>query len=94
MPNKLDLPNVGSQKGSTRDAIIAILSREWPLSAKELYNRVKRENTGSAVSYQAVHKMIKQLLGQQMRSGKEDKPEPKSDEPTESIKVAVGGEPK
>ena len=64
MPGKLNLPNVGSQKGSTKDTIITILSREWPLSAKELYNRVKRENRVTSVSYQAVHKTIKQLLEQ------------------------------
>jgi hypothetical protein len=57
--------NIGSQKGSTKDTIIAILSREWPLSAKEIYMRLKRERT-SALTYQAAHKTIKQLLEQKV----------------------------
>ncbi len=45
--------------GSTRELVISLLSEEWPLSAKEIFERVKRE--GDAISYQAVHKAIQQL---------------------------------
>lgn len=42
-----------------RDQLLVILSEEFPLTAKELYNRISRQ--GHEVSYQAVHKVILQL---------------------------------
>jgi hypothetical protein len=53
--------NIGSQKGSTKDTIIAILSREWPLSAREIHNRLKRERAVE-VTYQAAHKKLQEML--------------------------------
>jgi hypothetical protein len=48
-------------KGSkTTEYIIEILSNEWPLTAKQIYNRLKR-NYGLSVSYQAIHKHLKQM---------------------------------
>ena len=54
------LPRIGQQKGGTKDLIIELLSREWPLSAKEIHNRLKREHS-SECSYQATHKLLNQL---------------------------------
>lgn len=48
-------------KVSSSDLIILILSQDWPLSAKQLFNRVVKEK-GSNISYQAVHKTILDLL--------------------------------
>jgi hypothetical protein len=45
---------------SSREILIDILSQEWPLSAKELHNRVCKES-GVAVSYQAIHKLVNTL---------------------------------
>ncbi len=47
---------------STRDAIISVLGEQWPLSAKKLYNEVRRR--GVCVTYQAVHKTVKWLIVQ------------------------------
>jgi hypothetical protein len=46
---------------SSKGVIIQILGEEWPLSAKEIFNRVKK-NSGQPISYQAVHKTLGELL--------------------------------
>ena len=43
------IPFIGG-KGTIRDSILSILSEEFPLSAKEIYSRVKHQ--GKNVSYQ------------------------------------------
>jgi len=47
-------------KHSTRTLIVQVLAEEWPLSAKELYNKVKRLSK-KELSYQAIHKILKAL---------------------------------
>lgn len=59
----ITLPLLGSQKQGTKDSIISILSQQWPLSAREIYNQLKMENSNS-ITYQAAHKTIQQLLEQ------------------------------
>ncbi len=44
---------------SVEDYIILSLSQKFPLSAKEIYAKIKRQ--GFEVSYQAVHKKLKEL---------------------------------
>jgi hypothetical protein len=51
---------VVGKKGSTKDLIVALLSHEWPLTAKEIFRRTQKESD-SAVSYQAVHKVLGEL---------------------------------
>ncbi len=48
--------------GSTRvrDRLLIILSQEFPLSTKELFNRIRRD--GQEVTYQAVHKVVQELV--------------------------------
>lgn len=54
------IPQLNTKQNTTKDAIISILSQEWPLSTKEIYSRTRRQLSLS-VSYQAIHKTIKQL---------------------------------
>ena len=54
-------PPLSKQNKSTKDAVISVLAEKWPLTAKEIYNRVKRES-GTTVSYQAIHKLLNQLI--------------------------------
>ncbi|MBI2530142.1 MAG: hypothetical protein HYW05_03285 [Candidatus Diapherotrites archaeon] len=61
MIDDIQIPQLASKNKSTKDVIISILSQEWPLSAKKIYNKVIREH-GLNVSYQAVHKLLLQLL--------------------------------
>lgn len=60
MPVNPIIPQLNTKQNSTKDTIISILSQEWPLSAKEIYNRIKRQLSLN-VSYQAIHKSLKQL---------------------------------
>jgi hypothetical protein len=43
-----------------RDQVLVILSEEFPLTVKELYNRIAKQ--GHEVTYQAVHKVVSQLM--------------------------------
>jgi hypothetical protein len=50
---------------TTQDHIIEILSNEWPLTAKQIHNRLKR-NYAVNTTYQATHKHLKQMLEEKM----------------------------
>ena len=54
------IPVLGKPAG-TKDLVVQILCQYWPLSVKELSNRVKRLSL-HPVSYQAVHKALGELL--------------------------------
>src|SRR3989338_11238043 len=58
------LPGFASAS-STRDAIIHVLSDKWPLTARGVYLGLQ-PYYGREVSYQAVHKMLKQLAEEGM----------------------------
>ena len=45
---------------STREKIISILAADWPLTGKEIYNKLSKEN-GFTATYQAVHKTVSQM---------------------------------
>lgn len=62
MTFKLQIPQIDGKGRDTKDLIINILSNEWPLSAKKIYNEIKKQ--GKNVTYQAVHKAIKELLNE------------------------------
>lgn len=56
-----------------RDTIISILTSEWPLTAKKIYNKVRQN--GHNVSYQAVYKTLQEMTadGKLIRQNKEYK---------------------
>jgi len=60
MADSLTIPQLNTKQKSTKDAIISILGQEWPLSTKEIYSRIQRQLSLN-ISYQAVHKTIKQF---------------------------------
>jgi len=47
----------------TKENIILILSEQWPLSTKEIFERV-RKSSGNPITYQAVHKTLQGLLNE------------------------------
>lgn len=51
------LPFLKSKK-DTRALVIDVLTKKWPLSAKEIYKQTSNE---ANITYQAVHKALKQL---------------------------------
>lgn len=57
-PNLAAYQKVG---GTTKDQIINVLSYDWPLSARKIYNLVKKRY-GNGITYQAVYKAIVQML--------------------------------
>jgi predicted transcriptional regulator len=48
---------------TTKSVILRILANEWPLSMKKIYFSVKRASK-KALTYQAVYKSVKELLGE------------------------------
>lgn len=56
----------------SRDLIVSVLAYEFPLSINKIYNLIKK-NYASRVTYQAVHKIIRQMLsdGTLIKKGKE-----------------------
>ena len=60
MAINVSLPEFGSKNMNSKDAIISLLSRKFPLNAKEIFNEVKRSYE-SNVSYQAIHKTLQAL---------------------------------
>jgi len=63
MPFDITLPRPGKEK-SLKDSIITLLVSEWPLSARKIYNHVKKE--GKNMSYQAVYKALNELAEQKI----------------------------
>jgi hypothetical protein len=56
-----ELPTPKNSKVSTKNAIIETISEKFPLSAKEIYFSIKKKY-GLSVTYQAIHKTIKELV--------------------------------
>ena len=46
---------------STKGSIVELLSREWPLTAKKIYNNLIK-NYHLSMTYQAAHKALKELI--------------------------------
>lgn len=67
MSIQIILPELGVEKSSTKDAVISVLSYEWPLPTKKIFNRINR-NYGLSVSYQAVHKTLNKLTEEKIIS--------------------------
>lgn len=61
------IPMLGEKK-NLRDFIINFLIIEYPVSVRRIHNAAKKN--GLEVSYQAVHKMVKRLVEQDVLSGR------------------------
>ena len=59
-----------SKEESISNKIVEVLSETWPLTAKQIYHRLQR-NYGASISYQAVHKHIKQMISENILTKKE-----------------------
>ena len=53
-------PTIVSNNSSVKSDIVSILSKNWPLGAKKIYFDIKKR--GHKVTYQAVHKSLKELV--------------------------------
>ncbi len=63
MAISITMPQANSSEASLKDLIVSILSEDWPLNTRKIYNRVSRAHAFSC-SYQAVHKAVKKLVGE------------------------------
>jgi len=61
--NELQILKINPENTSTKQKIIIILTDEWPLTAKKIYNRLQKEFK-TTVTYQAIHKIIKELVAE------------------------------
>ncbi len=57
----MEPPTLGAN--STKQLIVEILSKEWPLSARSVYSKLTKKHQLS-VTYQAVHKALKEMSSQ------------------------------
>lgn len=65
----LHVPNF-NKKRSSKDLILEVLSIEWPLSLKEIYNYCKKEFKYSG-SYQSIFKSINELIANKILTKKD-----------------------
>lgn len=56
----LIIPEINTKPSNTKDAVISILTIEWPLTLREIFYRIKKKY-GYKSSYQAVYKAAKEL---------------------------------
>jgi hypothetical protein len=59
------IPEIENKPKSTKDAVINILTYEWPLTLKQVYNKIKKQY-GFSCSYQSVFKAVKELSERQV----------------------------
>ena len=64
------IPTLGKPK-TVKDAIVSILSKEWPLTARRIYIKVKSLDLD--VTYQAVHKALNELVTEEITKKEENK---------------------
>jgi hypothetical protein len=55
------LPELDSKPENTKDAVISLLTMEWPLTLREIFYHI-RKKYGYSHSYQAVYKAVKELI--------------------------------
>ena len=64
------LPFLGASRRDLRHRIISVLAEKWPLKAKQVYKLVERGSPG--ITYQGVHKALKQLVEEGAVSEREE----------------------
>jgi hypothetical protein len=50
---------------TTKELILSVLTKKWPLSAKEIYSRVSKHSK-KEITYQAIHKVLTELESQNL----------------------------
>ncbi len=66
----MGFPGITLSNKSSRDAIISVLSEQFPLPTKKVFSVLKREY-GFTASYQAIHKMLNHLVEESVLEKKE-----------------------
>lgn len=66
------MPELDSKPKTTKDAVISILTYEWPLTLRQVFYKIKKQY-GYSSSYQSVYKAIKELKEKEVLTEKEKK---------------------
>lgn len=72
MTNEIYLMKLKPKNASTKQKIISTLGEEWPLTAKQIYNSFRKIHS-TKITYQAVHKMLKELAEEMVISKSDSK---------------------
>jgi hypothetical protein len=67
---KMNFPKPNGK--STKEKIITLLGQKWPLSAKEIYHSITREQA-TEITYQAIHKTLNEMLEEKTIEKKDQK---------------------
>jgi len=59
------IPDIDNKPKNTKDAVINVLTYEWPLTLRQIYYRIKKRY-GYSSSYQSVYKAVKELKESQV----------------------------
>jgi hypothetical protein len=70
MAFNLLIPEINHRPKNSKDAIINILTLEWPLTLKQIYNKIKKQYNYSS-TYQSVYKAVKELTELKVLKNKE-----------------------
>jgi hypothetical protein len=54
------IPDIANKPKNTKDAVISILTLEWPLSLRNIFYKIKKQY-GYSSTYQSVYKAVKEL---------------------------------
>jgi len=54
------IPEINNKPSNTKDAVISILTLEWPLSLRNIFYKIKKQY-GYSSTYQSVYKAVKEL---------------------------------
>jgi hypothetical protein len=57
----LNIPEINNKPKTTKDFVITILSKEWPLSLRNIFYKIKK-GYGYSSTYQSVFKAVNELL--------------------------------
>lgn len=68
----LVIPEINHKPANTKDAVISILTTDWPLSLRQIFYNIKK-SYGYSSSYQAVYKAVKELLQEKVLTSKDKK---------------------
>jgi hypothetical protein len=55
------IPEINNKPKNTKDAVISILTIEWPLTLRNIFYKIKKQY-GYSFTYQSVYKAVKELL--------------------------------
>lgn len=66
------IPELNSKPKNSKDAIINILTLEWPLGLKQIYHRIRKQYNYT-FTYQSVYKAVKELCNVKVLKSKDKK---------------------